>query len=676
MRSLPHTSPLLPLVTCTLLLAACSSGNSSEQPDLDAIAQADNQTPADTSPDLRPDLGESDTPPDLAPVDYSSFCPVLPPGPLPVGTVIPAPRYVYRWLAPEPVTPATYSVVGVPARDTDEFDQTMAERGLSLATADEAGLQVTFHGPEEFAALQTQCLLPASSTPGAYFLDVSSLQAAEEGPHLVHLFFADSDGAFFALKTLRQLLVDDTIYATAIYDYPTAPLRGALEGFYGTPWSRDDRLAMMRELANLKFNMFAYAPKMDGYINIGWTLPYPPAELNYIKKLLDEATRQHIEVCWEIHAGWPISFSSQEDMALILAKFADVADRGVTCFIMAFDDVSKALTPDDQKVYSTYIEGLSDFLVRLGDNLKQSYPDAMLAFVPHEYFTHHTELIDLVQVLAAIQPFWEVAWTGPEVVSLTITGADLEEITQQLGRVPMLGDNYPVNDPYTMFQGEEYLHLGPITGRDPDVAQKAPALCFNVSAQAYASLPALATIADYTWNAEAYTPDRSAGLAALYFAGDEGASAMELTMHTNYSPALAGSAAPGLAIAIEEFWAAYDSGDGPQLESAAAQLQSTYLAPLLEAHSTLANAPKMHAALLTQLTPHLQTAAQMAAAAQTALDLLLSARSGIQPDPATLATLSATHDQLATPGVPRPTGYLLLDFIASSLARLTPAEEG
>jgi len=547
----------------------------------------------------------------------------------------------------------------------------MTERGLSAAAGPEAGLVIQFHGPADFAALQAQCNLAPVSHAGAYFIDISSTAASQAQNHTAHLFFADDDGAFYALKTLRQLLSHGTIRSTAIYDFPTSPLRGVLEGFYGTPWSREDRLGMMRELANLKFNLFVYGPKMDGYINVGWTLPYPTSELNYISKLMEEANQQHLQVCWEIHAGWPINFSSEKDMELILSKFADVAERGVTCFLIAFDDVGKTLTAKDAEVYATYVEGISDFVTRLGDNLKASYPQAMLAFVPHEYYTHDAGISDLVQVLKQIQEYWFVAWTGPEVVSVTITGADLDEITQLLGRAPMLGDNYPVNDPFAMFKGEQYLHLAPITGRDKTLAQTAPALVFNASASAWASLPPLATISDYIWNADMYAADRSAASTALYFAGSQGQAALELLMQTNYSPLLMPNAAPGLADAMGLFWQAWDGTDAQALATSAAALQDLYFTPFGDMESALTGAPDMHPQLMAQILPHVQATAQLGTHCTTLVDLLLDKHMGIAPDAAIVAELATALEQLSAPETPRPTGYLTLDFMAKSIALLT-----
>ena len=87
-----------------------------------------------------------------------------------------------------------------------------------------------------------------------------------------------------------------------------------------------------------------------------------------------------------------------------------------------------------------------------------------LVVCPTEYAgTHESEYR---RVLAAeLDPSIAVYWTGPEVVSASITREDAEAARAAFGgRELWLWDNYPVND----FEPSR-LFLGPLTGRDPDL---------------------------------------------------------------------------------------------------------------------------------------------------------------------------------------------------------------
>jgi hypothetical protein len=58
----------------------------------------------------------------------------------------------------------------------------------------------------------------------------------------------------------------------------------------------------------------------------------------------------------------------------------------------------------------------------------------------------------------------DIFWTGNEVCAQSITGADIGAISEQLGRPPLLWDNYPVNDGE---KASRRLNLAPLPARDP-----------------------------------------------------------------------------------------------------------------------------------------------------------------------------------------------------------------
>ena len=52
--------------------------------------------------------------------------------------------------------------------------------------------------------------------------------------------------------------------------------RGVIEGFYGTPWSQQNRLAQLNFYGAHKMNTYVYSPKDDPYLRAQWRDPYPP----------------------------------------------------------------------------------------------------------------------------------------------------------------------------------------------------------------------------------------------------------------------------------------------------------------------------------------------------------------------------------------------------------------
>ena len=74
----------------------------------------------------------------------------------------------------------------------------------------------------------------------------------------------DGDGTFYGVQTLRQLAderEDDVILAAAdIRDEPSMSVRGTIEGFYGNPWSHEDRVSQIEFYGDMKMNTYIYAP--------------------------------------------------------------------------------------------------------------------------------------------------------------------------------------------------------------------------------------------------------------------------------------------------------------------------------------------------------------------------------------------------------------------------------
>ena len=95
-------------------------------------------------------------------------------------------------------------------------------------------------------------------------------------------------------------------------------------------------------------------------------------------------------------------------------------------------------------------------------------------------------------------------WTGTKVVPPRITADQAREWGTLLRRKPLLWDNFPVNDgiPWR-------INLGPLRGRDPDLAEAVSGFFSNPMNQAHASMIPLQTVADYLWNSRAYSPETS-----------------------------------------------------------------------------------------------------------------------------------------------------------------------
>ena len=113
----------------------------------------------------------------------------------------------------------------------------------------------------------------------------------------VSLVGNDQDGLFYAMQTFSQLLVESSgkLPNGEIRDYPIIKKRGVIEGFYGKPWTQEDRLEQFRFYGEQKLNTYIYAPKDDPYHREKWREPYPKFEMQQLQELITAAEKNHVD---------------------------------------------------------------------------------------------------------------------------------------------------------------------------------------------------------------------------------------------------------------------------------------------------------------------------------------------------------------------------------------------
>ena len=315
----------------------------------------------------------------------------------------------------------------------------------------------------------------------------------------------DADSAFYGVTTLKHVfnqLDNNEIKEFRIDDYADVAYRGFIEGYYGNPWSNEDRAALMTYGGDYKLNQYIFAPKDDPYHNSKWRELYPEEKLEGIKKLAAAGEASKTRYVYALHPFMnnAIRFDTdenyQEDLNIIKAKFTQLLESGVRQFGILADDAS--VPPQGA---SSYVRLLNDLTEWLREQQK-TYTDLKddIIFCPNDYMGS-----------GASEQLKEVNKVGDN-VSIVMTGGRIwGEVSQEFatnfknniasegyeGRAPYFWINWPCSD-----NSKKHLIMG---GNDtflhPGVqAESVKGIVLNPMQQAEANKSALFAVADYSWN--------------------------------------------------------------------------------------------------------------------------------------------------------------------------------
>lgn len=281
-------------------------------------------------------------------------------------------------------------------------------------------------------------------------------------------------------------------------------IAGVIEGFYGPPWSHEERLDLIRFCGDRGYDTWVHAPKDDPYHRARWREPYPDGELALLQELALECERRGIAFTYAIAPGLDICYSRDSELEALLAKCGRLAGVGVRRFQLLWDDIEHDLhCREDERSYGgeehPSAAGQAAFSNRVARELVQDGP---LVVCPIGYAG--TSETPYRRVFGSrLDADVLVYWTGPEVVSLAITRDELDTAALRFcGHELVLWDNYPVND-----WDPALLFLGPLRGRDPALADgPLRGIVANGMLQAVPSKLALATVADWARDPHGYDP--------------------------------------------------------------------------------------------------------------------------------------------------------------------------
>lgn len=299
----------------------------------------------------------------------------------------------------------------------------------------------------------------------------------------------DGKGTYYGVQTFLQIVRQNKVMQVEIHDWPSVENRGVIEGFYGNPWSHEDRLRQFDFYGKQKMNTYVYGPKDDPYHRKHWREPYPEDEAAKLKELVECARKNKVQFVWAVHPGGDIQWNLEDSMA-VCNKLEAMYKLGVRSFAVFFDDISGEGSKGDKQA------GLLNYVT---DNFVRKHKDVEpLIMCPTQYNKSWAKGEYLTTLGEMMYPEIRIMWTGNSVVDM-IEMNDMEWINGQIKRKAFIWLNYPVND-----YCQSRLLMGKTYGNGLDINNMVSGFCANPMEYAEASKVSLYSIADYTWNMPQY----------------------------------------------------------------------------------------------------------------------------------------------------------------------------
>ena len=443
---------------------------------------------------------------------------------------------------------------------------------------------------------------------------------------------------------------------------------GVVEGFYGEPYTFEQRSGLIEFLSDVGANTYLYAPKNDPYHRERWREPYPAAELTQFEDLAALGKARGVRFVFGISPGGSYD-PATGDLDTLLSKLARIYDTGVRDFCVLFDDVAGGSPGAEPALQVSVLTSVWDALQEQGD-------DTSLCFVPNYYFGTAQQLREdqpppqlfgypeppsaYYAAYEAIPAEVAIMWTGRRVTPSTIEASEVRDFQAFVGRRVLIWDNALAND---LVLGNE-LFLGPYLGRTPELAEAADGILINPMRQAEASKIMLFTAAK-VFEGGAYDPwgalEESIAFASR---GGGGEALTRLIEHFESHPFIGeNTESERLAQAMDAFVA----GTSPSTEAA---LRAELVA--LEANHDALTTALANEALRTELEEPSAKLSLLAVAALTALDEWAVQESGGTADRASVVSAIEAAQQIPwLAGADTPISDPISEFLSDRPSKKT-----
>lgn len=290
----------------------------------------------------------------------------------------------------------------------------------------------------------------------------------------------------------------------------TSLLSGVIEGFYGRPWSRAERLQLLDWMQASGLNAYLYAPKDDLKQRSQWRETYPDEEAGDLRELISACQQRGIHLIYALSPGLDIRYTSETDRTRLIERIRQMLELGCGHFALLFDDIPDVLNEEDLRKWGSLAAAQSNLANTIRVWLREQQPEAGFLFCPTPYCgrmaARNLGGEGYLQIIGReLDESIDVFWTGREIISPEITPADIEEISALLQRPPVIWDNLHAND----YDGRRF-YCGPYSGRSPEIRERIRGILINPNCELPLNYVPVRTLGEFVrcdagWNPrEAY----------------------------------------------------------------------------------------------------------------------------------------------------------------------------
>lgn len=238
---------------------------------------------------------------------------------------------------------------------------------------------------------------------------------------------------------------------------------GIIEGFYGTPWTHQNRLSAIEFLKENNLNTYIYAPKNDPYHRDNWRAPYPPKEKKQLLELVEKAKECGVEFVYCISPGKDIDIKDETELDKIVEKLLSLDKNNLHSYALLMDDINYSLSNEAKKKYPSPGVAHARLANKVYIKLKKEINDLNFFVCPTEYWQNWDSPYRQ-DLNAYLNQDIIVFYTGYNTIAKSITNEDIACAYEIFGHKLAIWDNYPTND-----ANKDRLYLGPLLHRSSEL---------------------------------------------------------------------------------------------------------------------------------------------------------------------------------------------------------------